>query len=81
MYVMQYYIALQYYEFDKTGNVLISITSRRVCLTNQYYIFRTCVCSFIYPAYKAHAPFNILVSSLPSLPYFSTFSNKCHDFI
>jgi hypothetical protein len=46
-----------------------NVTFRRVCvitvaLEKHYYIFRACVCVFIYPACKAHAPYFIVICGL-----------------
>ena len=41
----------------------------------------TCKCSISYPAWKAHAPYYIVVSDCLSLAYFSTLYNKLHDFL
>ena len=44
---------------NKTGNVRINVKPKRVCRAKaaSFYIFWECVCSFRYPACKAHAPY------------------------
>jgi hypothetical protein len=55
---------------NKTGNVRINLTLRRVRVTvlaaenNKHYVNRVCVCSLSYPAYKAHAPYDIVICGL-----------------
>ena len=39
-----------------------------------------CVCSLIYPAYKAHTPYCIVICCLSGFIIFSTLSHKRHDF-
>jgi hypothetical protein len=46
--------------------------------SNKYYIFWVHVCSLMYPACNAHAPYCRVVC--PALKYWSTLSHKRHDF-
>ena len=52
---------------NKTGNVRINVTLRRVRVTTvavEYYILWVCVCSLRYLACEAHAPYYIAICDL-----------------
>ena len=67
-----------------TGNVRImqrrgafakSLLPRKGSIT-----YSECVCSLSYLAYKAHAPYYIVIYAGMAVPYFSTLSHKRNDF-
>jgi hypothetical protein len=47
--------------------------------SNEYYIFRVCVCSLRYPTCDAHALCYIAVGGLLAPRYFSILAHKLHD--
>ena len=59
---------------------LIRVTIVLVDKQQILHILRVCVCSFIYPTRKAHAPYYIVISGLSGSTTFSRISHKPHDF-
>jgi hypothetical protein len=50
-------------------------------IRNINFIYGGCVSSLSYPARKAHAPYCIVICSLPAVAYFTTISLKWYDFL
>ena len=72
--------------YNKTSQVRINVTLNRVILpllpwkAVSYYIFWVCVCSFSYPACKAHAPYYTGTCSPSGSNTFLHLSNKWNNF-
>jgi Mn2+/Fe2+ NRAMP family transporter len=83
--LVQFLFSTFAFNMHNTRNVHINVTLRHVRLTtvavesNKYYIFYVCVCSFSYPACKAHALYYV-ICGLSGSNMFSTLSHKRHDF-